>query len=58
MKTEDEVRAAFLEEYPSVPELVAGIGPFTWYLMGFRAAERAADEQARTESNEAAEVRQ
>lgn len=43
-----------MQEFPTIPELVEGTGPFTWYLMGFRAAEK----KALDESNEAAEMRQ
>lgn len=49
MKTDDEVRECFLEAFPTIPEQVAGIGPFTWYLMGFRAAEKVAAEETKKE---------
>jgi hypothetical protein len=45
MKTVDEVRECFLEAFPTITEQVAGVGPFTWYLIGFRAAEKLATEE-------------
>jgi hypothetical protein len=55
-KTDDELVVAFCKANPpSIPELVKGTGPFTWFKMGYRACEQAAEESAREEANEVAE---
>jgi hypothetical protein len=54
VKTDDEVRERFVKYFPSVAEVANhGVGPFTWFLAGFRAGESVSAEtptQTHTES--------
>lgn len=41
MKTDDQIRKIYsLLPRPSITEMIAGIGPFTWFLLGYRTAEK------------------
>ena len=41
MKTDDQIQKIFsLLPMPSITEMIAGIGPFTWFLLGYRTAEK------------------
>ena len=41
LNDDDDIRALFAKQQLTVPELVDGVGPFDWFLAGFRAAELA-----------------